>query len=59
MLKVGKGGRNEFIKPGHKKYNTKGVSYTNDVLERLNEIQKPKPPKIAGRPKTAVKTDKR
>jgi hypothetical protein len=55
MLKIGKGGRNEFTKPGHKKYNPKDASYTNEVLERLNKIQNPKGPKRAGRPKTAAK----
>jgi hypothetical protein len=55
MLQIGRGGRNEFIKPGHKKYNQKDTSYTNEVLKRLNKIQNPRGPKRADRPKTAAK----
>ena len=57
-IKVGRKGHNEYVKPGHKKYNAKGTSYTNEVLERLDQIKNPMPPKGANlkRPKTGKKT---
>lgn len=53
MLKIGKKG-NEFRKPGQKKYKPNAASYTNEVLKRLDQIQNPKPPKVA-KPKNAGK----
>ena len=42
-VKIGKKGCNTYVKEGNKKYNPKGVSYTSEVLERLDQIQHPKP----------------
>ena len=44
MIKLGKKG-NEFKKPGSGKYNPNAVSYTDEVLKKLDQIQNPKPPK--------------
>jgi len=54
MIKVGKNG-NEFVKPGYKKYKNNLVSYTDKVLQKLDQIQNPS----KARPKTSKKKGKK
>lgn len=56
-VKIGKKG-NEYTKPGFKKYNPNKTSYTAEVLDKLDHIQKykPKPTKAKQKKKLSPET---